>query len=160
MEGCAIDQVKFQSVKEQAEIFYSNIKEVHCPYLKSDVFFNAKGLEHLKFKSRNHARLQKDQYVRLRLISLAPEILKLSHTVQGVQEAKSFELEKMHSRWERILRNVTYYEFIAVIRRVRIRVIVKQVENGPKYFWSIIPFWRMDTFTGERKIHNGRPEED
>jgi hypothetical protein len=55
---------------------------------------------------------------------------------------------------------VTYYEFIAVLKRNRVRIIVKQVENGQKYFWSIVPFWGMNEETMTRILHNGMPEED
>ncbi|MDP2669015.1 MAG: hypothetical protein Q8P07_04245 [bacterium] len=117
------------------------------------------GLEHLKFKGRNRARVPIDQYIRLKLISLAPQVINKSHTLQGLLERKNFEREKTHGKWQSTLRNITYYEFIAVIKKSRVRVIIKQVENGPKYFWSIIPFWKMDSI-GNRKLHNGNPEED
>lgn len=52
-----------------------------------------------------------------------------------------------------------FYEFIAVLDKVRVRVIIKQVANGPKYFWSIIPFWKNGQ-NGRRKLHYGSPEED
>ena len=58
------------------------------------------------------------------------------------------------------MRSATYYEFVAVVKDVRIRVIVKQVELGPKYFWSIIPFWKMDKMTGAKIMHSGRPDID
>ena len=155
-----IEPEKFEKAKNEAEILYKGIKDVYCPYLEEKVIFNAKGLEHLKFKSRNKARSKRDQYIRLRLLSLVPDILKKSHTLQGLYETKNFELERTSSRWERILRNATYYEFISVIKKTRVRVIVKQVENGPKYFWSIIPFWKQLETLGRRKLHNGKPEED
>ncbi len=55
---------------------------------------------------------------------------------------------------------MTHYEFVAVIKKARVRVVVKQVGVGPKYFWSIIPFWRQNEVTGRRMLHNGRPETD
>ncbi len=58
------------------------------------------------------------------------------------------------------MRMATYYEFVSVMNGYRVRVIVKQVEDGPKYFWSIIPFWKMDKNTGERLMYSGRPETD
>jgi hypothetical protein len=39
-------------------------------------------------------------------------------------------------------------------------MIVKQIEDGQKFFWSIIPFWGMNTETMIRILHNGFPEED
>lgn len=59
-----------------------------------------------------------------------------------------------------MLKHVTYYEFIAVIKRNRVKIIVKQIENGKKIFWSIIPFWGMNKDTATRMLHEGNPEED
>lgn len=53
---------------------------------------------------------------------------------------KKFEHVRMHSRTQSVLKLVTYYEFIALIKRDRVKVIVKQIENGQRFFWSIIPF--------------------
>lgn len=155
-----ISDEKFERAREQAEGIYKAIGKVHCPYLGESVIFNAKGIEHVKFKALRHARSRADQYVRLVLIPLAPKILCSSHTVQGIARAKGFERERTNSRWETILRNVTYYEFIAVINEARVRIIVKRVEAGSPYFWSIIPFWKMQDETGVRIIHSGRPESD
>jgi len=159
MDVVNINPKKFQEAKVSAEKFYVSINEVYCPFLKEKVNFNAKGLEHLKFKGRERARSQGDQYVRLRLISLAPKIISQSHTVQGLQETRGFERERSNGKWAQVVRNITYFEFIAVIEKARVRIIVKQVEQGPKYFWSIIPFWRMNSL-GARLLHNGKPEED
>ena len=56
--------------------------------------------------------------------------------------------------------NVTYYEFIALIKRDRVKIIVKQIENGEFFFWSIIPYWGMHEGTRTRLFHEGIPEED
>ncbi|MFA6414450.1 MAG: hypothetical protein WC217_01760 [Candidatus Paceibacterota bacterium] len=151
---------QFIEVKEKGEKLYKSLGEVACPYLKGKVSFGAQGLEHLKFKRRGKARLEKDQYMRFKLLQLAPEILKLSHTLQGVLETKKFERVRTNNRTETVLKLVTYYEFIAVMKRNRVRIIVKQIENGQKYFWSIVPFWGMNEETMTRILHDGTPEED
>ena len=150
---------QFQKTKNKSEELYKSLKEVTCPYFKEKVTFNAKGLEHLKFKKKNHARSHNDQYIRLRLLYLAPEVLKLSRTVQGISERKVFELNRSNNRNEHILVNATYYEFIAVLNNIRVRVVVKQIDTGPKYFWSIIPHWKISN-NGNRKMNYGNPEED
>jgi hypothetical protein len=38
------------------------------------------------------------------------------------------------------MKDVTFYEFIAVIENIRLKVIVKEVNKEELYFWSIIPF--------------------
>jgi hypothetical protein len=151
---------QFEDIKDKGEVFYKSIGDIYCPYFKEKFSFNAKGLGHLKFKNIKKARPEKDQYMRLRLIHIAPEVLKISHTVQGIFETKKFERIRMHSRTDTVLKPVSYFEFIAVIKRNRVRIIVKQIENGQKFFWSIIPFWRMNKETMTRILHDGEPEED
>jgi hypothetical protein len=151
---------QFNLLKMESEKLYKSFGEVYCPYFKEKLSFDAQGLEHLKFKRREKSRPEKDQFMRLKLIHLAPEILKSSHTLQGILETKKFERVKTNNRWEHIQKNVTYFEFIAVIKRNRCKVVVKQIEGGKKFFWSIIPFWGMNEETKTRILHTGVPEED
>lgn len=151
---------EFKKIKECGERFYKSFNEVHCPYFKEKVSFSSQGLEHLRFKSRERVRPDKDQFMRMKLIHLAPEVLKNTHTVQGILETKKFEKVRINNRTDTILQLVTYYEFIAVIKRNRVKIIIKQLENGKKFFWSIIPFWRMNKETKKRILHEGNPEED
>jgi len=155
-----IEERKFNTVRIEAENLYKSLNEVKCPYFQEKIVFNSKGWEHICFKDLRQARSNQDQYIRFRLISLAPKIIQMSHTLQGISSRKSFERERTHGRWEATLRMSRYYEFVAVINEYRVRVIIKQVENGPKYFWSIIPFWKTDKITGTRLMHNGKPEID
>ena len=151
---------EFEKVKSNGESFYKSIGEIYCPYFKEKIAFNAQGLEHLKYKYRGKSRLEQDQYMRFKLINLAPEVLKISSSLQGIWETQKFEYIKMHSRLDKILKNVTYYEFTAIIKRNRVKIIIKQVENGKRIFWSIIPFWGMNRETMTRIFHDGNPEED
>ena len=150
----------FQKTKSEAEKFYKTIDNVHCPYFKEKITFNAKGLKHLKFKSDRQARPRKDQYSRLRLIRLAPKVLKQSHTLQGIWQIRRFETQKVNSRWEQVMKDITYYEFIAVLDNVRVKVIVKEALSGEKHFWSVIPFWGIDKKASKRILHSGDPEND
>ncbi len=155
-----IDQIKFDRVRRGAEIVYKAIGEIWCPYFKEKIIFNAKGWEHLKFKTHGHARERGDQYVRFKLLYLAPEVLKISHAVQGVSQMKKMEFMNVNSRWEWVMKRVEFWEFIAVIDEVRVRVVIKQVEGGAKHFWSIIPFWKIDQTTRQRTLHGSHPDVD
>jgi len=154
------DKAKFQKTKKEAEAFYKNIKSIECPYFSEKISFNSTGLKHLKFKSERKARPQKDQYPRLRLLHLAPEILKKSHTLQGIWVTECFESQKTNSRWEHKMKKVTFYEFIAVLKNIRIKIIIKEVVGEKKYFWSIIPFWGIDRLAQKRVLYNGNPKND
>ncbi|MCX6752287.1 MAG: hypothetical protein NTZ87_02190 [Candidatus Nomurabacteria bacterium] len=151
---------QFKEVKRRGEEFYKSLDEVYCPYFKEKITFNAQGLEHLKFKQREKARYEQDQYMRFKLLHLAPEVLKISSSVQGIWETKRFEYLKINKKWGSALKNVTYYEFIAVLKRNRVKIIIKQIDSGKKIFWSIIPFWGMNKETMTRILHEGNPEED
>ena len=153
-------QTEFNLVKEEAENYYKTIGEIYCPYFSERISFGSQGLEHLKFKQRGKVRNEQDQYMRLKLIKLAPEVLSSSNTLQGIFETKKFERVRIHSRTDIILKPVTYYEFIAVIKRNRVKIIVKQIDSGQKFFWSIIPFWGMNVDTKTRLFHEGNPEEN
>jgi hypothetical protein len=161
MQGVVLDD--FEKVIAKGEVLYDSFVSVRCPYFSEDVHFNARGLEHLKFKRRDKVRPKPDQYMRFKLLHLAPEVLKLSRTVQGCWETRHFERVRVRGRTDTILKQVAYYEFVAVLRGLRVKVIVKQVETGQKFFWSIIPFWGVLKRNGEaarRKMHGGNPEED
>jgi len=146
-----ISKEKFNRTKDKAEELYRELDTVNCAYFKEEVHFNRLGLDHIKFKKWNRSRPIKDQYMRLRLLHLAPQVLKLSRTVQGMSYAKEFIRKKVHSRWDNILTNIYYWEFVAIIDEVRVRVVVRQIEGGVKHFWSIIPFWQNDK-NGNRKM--------
>jgi len=98
MTKLEISDEKFEKIKNEAEVNYKNIDKIYCPYLKFHVNFNAKGLDHLKFKKFGHARLRADQYVRLRLLNLASTTLNSSHTLQGYFKTKNFERQNLNSK--------------------------------------------------------------
>jgi len=161
-----IEQGKFDRSKAESEDAYRKIGEVYCPYLKEKVAFNAKGLEHVKLKERNKARSKIDQYMRLRLLAIAPKIVTSSHTLQEFYETKKLETQKINSRWEDRVRTVRYYGFVAIIKSARIKIIVKEIEGGNKFFWSIIPFWKNhqknsgNNSINKKILHAGNMEED
>jgi hypothetical protein len=145
---------KLDELKSIVQEEYKSLGKVHCPYLNKEVNFNAKGLDHIKLKEWNKARLISDQYLRFKFLKLAPEIIKKSHTLQEYKEGSSFERVKINSRWESKLFKVCYYGFIAMCkdREVRVKVIVKEIEGRDPFFWSIIPFWKNDNHPLLKKI--------
>ena len=155
---------KFNEVKNLAEDFYKKIGKVRCPYFAGDVHFNVKGWDHLVFKSWNNTRIVNDQFARFRHIKLAPEIIGQSKTLQGIWTTKKIERVKVNSRWDKVMKVITYYEFIAVMEsrgsKIRVKVIVKEVGGGEKFFWSLIPFWGTNKNTNERVMYSGNPEND
>ncbi|MDD4990108.1 MAG: hypothetical protein PHW31_02250 [Candidatus Pacebacteria bacterium] len=160
-----IDEQKFEKVKKEAKDFYDKICAVRCPYLKEDVHFNEEGFGHLLSKSWNRGRSKIEQYIRLRLLPKVVEIIKISHTLQEFEENQMFVRQKINSRWENRFKIVRYYVFIALIKEhnIRFKIIVKQIEGGVPFFWSVYPSWRTETTSngGKRKVfYSGNLEED
>jgi len=149
----------FNKIKKEAEDFYKTIGNVKCPYFKGKIAFNAIGLKHLKFKSNQRARTKTDQYSRLKLLKFAPQVLKESHTLQGIWQTKKFEEQKTNGEWKYLMKDVIFYEFITVLDNIRLKVIVKNVIGGEKHFLSVIPYWGIDKKTGQRILHGGNTEE-
>jgi hypothetical protein len=146
---------QFDTLKTEKEAWYKTIGEISGGYFPGEkISFNAKGLEHLKFKTKNHARSKDDQYIRLKLLHLAPEVIKLSRTVQGISTQKVWEVSRSNQRNESCLMDAIFYEFVAVLEGVKVKVIIKKVGKGPKYFWSIIPNWKIGG-NGKRKPIRG-----
>lgn len=136
-------QIKFNQVKKDAEEKYKKINSIFCPFLNKNVSFNAKGLDHVKFKEWNKTRLISEQYLRLKFLKLAPLIIEKSSTLQEFFETKVFERIKRNSRREKILTPVKYYGFVAIASfKIKIKIVIKEIENGQPFFWSIIPFWK------------------
>lgn len=154
---------EFDELKANAETRYKNFEGIYCPYLGQKVTFNTKGLDHIKMKRWNHARSDKDQFMRLKLLHLVPDVLKSSHTLQGIREKNQLERIRTNSRWEERMIRVVYYEFISVQNihnggQCRIRVVLKRTENNDAYFWSVIPYWKQGMHGKE--MFEGNPEED
>ncbi len=159
-----ISEELFKKVKTKAEEEYRKIGKVACPYFgNSEVNFNAKGLDHLKFKEWKKPRGKKDQYIRLKFLPLVPRIISTTTTLQGYAEfAEKTNRLKNYGSWAEVVSKSRYYEFIYVHKeKVRLKVIVrKDGEKGEYYFFSIIPFWRTSQNKGDKILFEGNPKQD
>lgn len=157
-EKLTFTEEEFSAVRGKAESFYKGLDSVVCPYFHEKVNFNTDGFEHIKLKAWNRARARPVQFMRLKLIHMAPEVIKSSRTLQGIWRTKLPIRRKRHGKWEAVFTEVTYYEFIAVLEDRRVKVIVKQLQGGEKFFWTLIPSWGIDQFN-RRILHSGNPEQ-
>jgi len=150
-------------LKEAVKKLYSETRAVRCPYFNEDVVFSPEGYRHLLYKGRDNEkrRDKRSRFMRLKLFRLAPELLCLTKTVQEYFSTSHFVPIKHHKKKEKVLRHVEYWGFVAILKERRIKVIVRQVHNGPKQFWSLIPNWRRGNKSHTPVIiHTGNPESD
>ena len=149
-----ISDIKFNQIKEEAEKYYDGIGKIKCPYLNDNVHFNSEGFEHLLFKSWNKTRSRNEQYTRLRLLPLVCQVISKSHTLQEYDEKQILARQKINSRWEKKNKTAYYYVFVAIIKDCRIKVIVKEIAGGQKFFYSLYPSWKVvfDANGNQRKV--------
>ena len=151
---------QFDETKTRGESLYSTVNEIFCPYFKEKISFNSKGLEHLKFRRHDKARSQHDQYMRFKVLYFAQKVLGITKTLQGISKLQTFERVRLHSRIETRLMPTIFYEFIAIMDDFRVKVIVKQVNSGEKFFWSIVPYWKVDQRDNTRQFSVGNPNQE
>ncbi len=98
------------------------------------IIFNAKGLNHIFYKSTRSRRKSSEISIRIKLL---PRAIKLLNLMPLPQEESEYKKDgKMYNFWA----------FEGVIDNKRIKVIVRQIGNGKKHFWSVIPYWRKTKF--------------
>jgi len=138
---------ELELLRKKAKEVYTEINEVHCPYFKEKVHFNAQGFNHIRYKGARKERDHKSQEMRLKLLKLAPQVIRDSKTIQEYDEESVFIEVKHNKRKEKELKLARYFGFIAIIgndpkKGMKTKVIVRQVGNGQKHFWNIIPNWQ------------------
>lgn len=120
-------------IKIQARELFLTVKHVHCPAFPSEkIVFNAKGLHHLFYKGSKkvQTRTKAEIRIRIQLLPLAIDLLKI---MPVYQEESVYQLKNKVYR---------FWAFEGIVGGRRIKVIVRQVGNGAKHFWSVIPGWR------------------
>jgi len=131
-----------KNIRESAEKGYKDMKEIHCPYFKEKVTFTSEGFNHIRYRKSRNERHYSVQKMRYKLLPLASEVLRNSKTLQEHEIQKNFIEVKRNKKREKIMKEVHFYGFIAIVKDWKVKVIVRQVGEGKKHFWSIIPNWK------------------
>ena len=125
------------SFKKTARRQYRKIKFVACPaFPREKIIFNSKGFNHLFYQGSTKARTRAKLETSVR-VKLLPRAIKLLRLMPLPQEESSYLLEK---------KRYQFWAFEGVVDNKRIKVIVRQIGNGNKHFWSVIPGWRKSRF--------------
>lgn len=121
--------------KNQIRKIFDDTKEISCPAFPGEkVVFNAKGINHLLYKGNRSKRDISRIQTNIRLLPSAIKVLRLM---------PFFQEESCYKKDEIIYK---YWAFEAVIEERRVKVVIRQIGNGQKHFWSVIPAWRKDRF--------------
>lgn len=132
----------YKKIRENAHNFYRKIGAIRCPALKNDlVHFTAEGFNHLIYKKKRRERNKSDQVTKFKLLPQAKTIIEISTTCQEYDEGLIGVEKKKFKKIVHETTTVRYWGLVAIIKNFRVKVIVRQIGNGQKHFWSVIPAW-------------------
>ena len=131
----------FNKRKKKAKEIYDSQKNIHNPYLKSEIILNSDGFHHLQFSARRE-RNKKEQLLKFNLLPLAFSVIKKSGTLQEYRKKLMPIGEKSEKDGLRQAKIVEWWGFIAITGnpQVKIKVILRKVGNGNIIFWSVMPY--------------------
>jgi hypothetical protein len=114
--------------------------DVYCPYFSDTVSFNSNGFHHLKFSGERKRNLAEYAARMLLFKKYAAYVLRHSGTVQEYRELRYLPKRRYtrHKGGDLLYR---YWAFVAIVgskRKERIKVIVRQRNDGTIHFWSIM----------------------
>jgi hypothetical protein len=140
----------YGKMRQQAERIYNSQKTIFNPYLKTNVYFTADGLHHLRYSARNE-RNKREQLLKFSLLPLALVIIKNSGTLQEYRKLLiTFGNKSKHDGLS-LTKEVEYWGFVAIVgsNNIKIRVVLRRVGNGNVTFWSVMAY---------SKLRRGNPQ--
>jgi hypothetical protein len=121
---------------ENSRELYNTIGRTWCPALNDYVTFNSIGFKHLIWKKKKY-RSRRQQRERLALLPHAPEIIAKAITPDNRRIRTESVVVKWRGEKKKVLSKSTFWAFKAELNGRTIRVVVRQVKNGHKHFFSI-----------------------
>lgn len=117
----------YKSKIDEYHQLYKNYKPVICPVLNNEeIVFNRYGFNHL-IRKGTKLRPQDEVMQRFKLLPLASKII-------------SSEISSLEYREEK--RNgeiIKYWGLILEIKKQKVKVVIRRINNGVKHFYSIMP---------------------
>lgn len=126
----------YEEAKRRAKEFYKKIGCVFCPALNDFITFNSAGFRHLVWQGKT-LRREKEQMRRFALLSDVKNILNDFNGNKEYRTTKQILRTDRHGKKIRTEIRIQFWGLIREIDGKRIKVIVRQVGNGRKHFFSI-----------------------
>ncbi|MFA5432356.1 MAG: hypothetical protein WC319_05720 [Candidatus Paceibacterota bacterium] len=133
-----VEKLGYNKAKEKAKKLYSDIGAVRCPALGDEyVFFSSLGFNHLIRKGRI-PRSRNEQKRRFTLLLHVEKIIKSPKAV--IIYRKENVKEKSNRHGEKILIESVahFWALIEKIEDCEVKVIVRQLKDGNKHFFSVM----------------------
>jgi hypothetical protein len=135
---------EYDKARREAEDFYKAVGNVRCPALGGEgVHFTSEGFNHLVYKAgKSVPRNPLVQVMRFELLPKAKLLLETTTTIQEYEEEYRYMPVNRHGRYQQENMLVRAWGFVAIVNRFRLKVVVQQIGNGKKHFYSVIPAWK------------------
>jgi len=135
MENPTRDE-SYAEAKRKAKAFYKTIGRVFCPALGNYVVFNSIGFQHL-MRKRGKRRLENEQKRRFALLRDAlciltnPKVI-IIHTTKIETHLQKWRGKKMNQ-----VTRANFWALKEIKNHRTTTLLVRQLENGNKHFFSI-----------------------
>ncbi|MCX6713555.1 MAG: hypothetical protein NTV48_00410 [Candidatus Vogelbacteria bacterium] len=132
----------YSEIRKQTAELYSSFGKVRCPALGNEwVHFTSEGFNHLIYKTKKKPRDLRVQIMKFELLGKAKFIIEKSTTFQEYEEY--FDYLKIEKFGRKVYENTTVrcWGLVAIVKRFRVKVVIRQIGNGKKEFYSVIPAW-------------------
>ena len=80
--------------------------------------------------------------MKFELLPKAKLLLEQTTTFQEYEEEYRYVPVNRAGRYQNANMLVRAWGFVAIIHKFRLKVVVQQIGNGKKYFYSVIPAWK------------------
>jgi hypothetical protein len=134
----------FLEAKKFAHGFYSTIGRIKCPALNDEyIAFNAKGIHHVINKK---SRTKDEVVARLSYLQYVESIISDPFAKIDFRQKKEKEYLKKNGLYQLYEVVSQYWTFTKPIdATLKIKVVIRQVEQGGKYFYSIMKYEHLNT---------------
>ena len=122
---------------------------------RSSLFYNSEGFNHLIYKKKSE-RSKNDQITKFKLLPIAKEIVSISTTFQEYDEGLIEIIRKRFKKRVKETALVKYWGLVAIIRNKKVKVIIRQISNGQKHFFSVIPAWTINHYNNTKIISTAK----
>ncbi len=113
----------FEILKEERRKDYNTWKPIYCAAIGEQVFFNAKGFKHLRFRTDGTPRNPKESIYKLSLLPLVRSVIYKAVEIDEYRKGK-----------------IEYWGIVARVGKGshKVKVILRRVGAGNIHFWSVM----------------------
>jgi hypothetical protein len=130
------DIPNFEEIKGKAKAFYKSMQPTWCPELNEYIAFNRSGFTHLT-RQGNLSRPKKEQVRRFDILPYAPVIINSPDKKPEYRVDKQISVIKPFGSKKKKELEVQFWGFSKEINGIKVKVVIRQMGNGKKHFFSI-----------------------